>query len=69
MKHIALVISSNAEATSYASKFVRAAAAVGLSAVPLEDADEVEAVVAVGGDGTVLQAAHAAVARDVPVMG
>ncbi|MDX1449105.1 MAG: NAD(+)/NADH kinase, partial [Acidimicrobiia bacterium] len=57
------------EAASYASKFVRAGAAVGLSAVPLEDADEVEAVVAVGGDGTVLQAAHAAVARDVPVMG
>lgn len=69
MKHIALVISSNAEAVGYAKRFADAARERGMSAVPLAEAEKIELVVAVGGDGTVLEAAHVAVARQVPVVG
>ena len=69
MKHIALVISSTREASDYAQRFMRAAAEAGMEAVPLAEAAEVELVVAVGGDGTVLEAAHVAVSRGVPIVG
>lgn len=69
MKHIALVISSSAEAVDYADRFMHAAASAGMEAAPLAEAASVEMVVAVGGDGTVLEAAHAAVSRGVPIVG
>jgi NAD+ kinase len=69
MKDIGLVISSDAEAVAYADEFVAAARAVGMEAHPIEDGAPVELVVAVGGDGTVLQAAHVAVGLAVPIVG
>lgn len=69
MKHIGLVISSTPEAEAYADAFIEAAERAGLSAAPLDPDGVVDLVVAVGGDGTVLQAAHAAVGLSVPVVG
>lgn len=69
MKHIGLVISSTPEAKEYAADFITAAAGVGLTARPLVESGSVDLVVAVGGDGTVLEAAHAAVGLSVPVVG
>lgn len=69
MKEIGLVISSSPEAQSYAEEFIAAAHAVGLVTRPIDQDGRVDLVVAVGGDGTVLEAAHAAVARDVPIVG
>ena len=69
MKQIGLVISSTPEAKAYAEAFIEAAAAAGLHARPLEPNGVVDLVVAVGGDGTVLEAAHAAVGLSVPVVG
>ena len=69
MKHVALVISSTPEAQAYAEKFMEAAAGAGLEARPLDHDGPVDLVVAVGGDGTVLEAAHAAVSLAVPVVG
>lgn len=69
MKRIGLVISSTAEAGAYADSFIEAAARVGLDASPLDPDGAVDLVVAVGGDGTVLEAAHAAVGLSVPVVG
>ncbi|HVR31697.1 MAG TPA: NAD(+)/NADH kinase [Acidimicrobiia bacterium] len=69
MRDIGLVISGTPEADAYAEAFIAAAAAAGMSAAPLNPNTNVELVVAVGGDGTVLEAAHAAVIRGVPVVG
>ena len=69
MKQLGLVISSNPEAKAYADSFIMAAAEVGLDARPLDPDRAVDLVVAVGGDGTVLEAAHAAVVLSVPVVG
>lgn len=69
MKDIGLVISSSPEAERYAEEFITAAKDVGLAARPIGENGPVDLVVAVGGDGTVLEAAHAAVARDVPIIG
>ncbi|MEX2279411.1 MAG: NAD(+)/NADH kinase [Acidimicrobiia bacterium] len=69
MKDIGLVVSTSAEAQSYAEEFISSAQKVGLTARPIDQDGPVDLVVAIGGDGTVLEAAHAAVARDVPIMG
>lgn len=69
MKDIGLVVSTSPEAQSYAEELIAAAKAVGLTARPLDQERPVDLVVAVGGDGTVLEAAHVAVARDVPIIG
>lgn len=68
MNDIGLVISSAPESRDYAERLIPAAEGAGLHARPLDE-QPVDLVIAVGGDGTVLQAAQAAVARDVPVMG
>ncbi|MEX1043467.1 MAG: NAD(+)/NADH kinase [Acidimicrobiia bacterium] len=69
MKEIGLVVSTSPEAQSYAEEFIAAAEEVGLTARPIDQGGPVDIVLAIGGDGTVLEAAHAAVARDVPIMG
>lgn len=69
MKDIGLVVSTSPEAQSYAEELIAAAQAVGLTARPIDQDRPVDLVVAVGGDGTVLEAAHVAVARDVPIIG
>lgn len=68
MNDIGLVISSAEESRVYADRFIRAARAAGIEASPVDDR-RMDLVVAIGGDGTVLQAAHIAVDRRVPVMG
>ncbi len=69
MKDIGLVISSTPEAIEYADAFMALARDRGMHARPVEDDGPVDLVVAVGGDGTVLEAAHIAVALDVPIVG
>jgi NAD+ kinase len=64
-----LVISSTTEATEYANGFMAGADRAGVEARPLDENDPVDIVVAIGGDGTVLEAAHHAVRRQVPVVG
>lgn len=69
MKDIGLVISPSPEAESYAEAFIAAAAVAGLAARPVAANGPVDLVVAVGGDGTVLEAAHIAVGLGVPIVG
>jgi NAD+ kinase len=69
MKNIGLVISGNGEAIEYAARFIEAARGHGMSARPVADARAIDLVVAVGGDGTVLEAAHVAVGLGVPIVG
>jgi NAD+ kinase len=69
VKDIGLVISDTREAREYATAFIGEAAAAGLNARPVSEQNEIDLIVAVGGDGTVLEAAHLAVDRGVPIMG
>ncbi|HSJ27375.1 MAG TPA: NAD(+)/NADH kinase [Acidimicrobiia bacterium] len=69
MTSIGLVISNTPEANDYAGTFVTAAGRAGMRSGPLDELSDVDLVAAIGGDGTVLEAAHQAVARDVPVVG
>lgn len=69
MKNIGLLISDTGEARFYAESFVTAAARVGVTARPVGESGPIELVVAVGGDGTVLEAAHVAVGLGVPIVG
>ena len=69
MKDIGLVISDTPEARAYATAFMRETAAAGINAAPVSEQEQVDLVVAVGGDGTVLEAAHLAVELGVPIMG
>jgi NAD+ kinase len=66
-----------AEAVEFEKRFEEAAAAVGCETLALDqespstppDWDEVDAVVAIGGDGTVLNATRRAMLTDTPVLG
>jgi NAD+ kinase len=69
VKDIGLVISDTPEAREYAAAFIDEAAAAGIDARPSSEQNRVDLVVAVGGDGTVLEAAHVAVGLGVPIMG
>src|SRR5690606_17105599 len=66
---IGLVISRTPEAQAYAEALVAVADRLGMAAGELDGLTDIDLVVAVGGDGTVLEAAHRAVARDLPVVG
>jgi NAD+ kinase len=62
-----VVNTGRAAAAELADKLIERASTLGLVIGPL--ADEVDCVVAIGGDGTVLQAARIAHRRDVPLVG
>jgi NAD+ kinase len=64
-----MVVSRRAPAVAYASRLAAAAGAHGLACEWLSEGDHVDCVVAVGGDGTVLEAARGALALDVPIIG
>ena len=73
MKRIAMVVHSEKPlATEAATSLASACVERGVEAIPVATDDlpnEVEAVVGVGGDGTVLRAAALAMAADLPVAG
>lgn len=70
MTRLGLVVSGFPAAEDYARRFRTAAADAGLEVCTIgEDCGHPDLVVAVGGDGTVLQAAHHAVRLSVPIVG
>jgi len=70
MTRLGVFVSSQPDAREYAERFREAATAAGMSVCPIgPECDAVDLVVAVGGDGTVLQAAHHAVRLSVPIVG
>ncbi len=68
---LGLVTSRHADATAVANKLDAAAVARGLSTTPtnISTRAEVDIVVGIGGDGTLLEAAQIAHAADLPVVG
>jgi NAD+ kinase len=71
MRRVGLVVNqAKAEAAGVASRLAEACRGVGVEAVPMNGAaGDVEAVIGVGGDGTVLSAAALAIGRGLPVAG
>lgn len=68
MKHISIVVrDSNPQAVTAASLLASSLAAAGITANPSSSTPD--AVIAVGGDGTVLEAASAAMEHGIPVAG
>jgi NAD+ kinase len=69
MKEIGFISSGDSDARDYTAAFIEAAARHGMKARPVDENGAVELVVAIGGDGTVLEAARVAVGLGVPVVG